>query len=222
MGIIEQGVNGPFKGKAGSVVGSSWKRIHYIKGLRKDKGRKRPPTPDQAIQREKFVMLNRFFSSLRKVINIGFVQFTGKSTAVNAALRYNYDQAFLDEGGNLLLNYSALKLSHGSLVTAGTEKAVFEGSNAIRVTWNTKTYGMGGEMDDTAHAVAYIPEIDYAAGNVKSEVRQHGSAIINFHEPIDRMTVHVWLFFSDRQSKRVSKTVYIPLNEAGPDSNTKT
>lgn len=32
MGRIKQGANGGFSGKAGSVIGSSWKEIEYIKG----------------------------------------------------------------------------------------------------------------------------------------------------------------------------------------------
>ncbi len=32
MGRIKQGANGGFSGKAGSVIGSSWKGIEYIKG----------------------------------------------------------------------------------------------------------------------------------------------------------------------------------------------
>ncbi|MFB2118987.1 hypothetical protein [Parapedobacter sp. 2B3] len=44
MGIIKKGINGPFKGKAGSVVGSSWKKIDYIKGLQRKKAPSvRPP-----------------------------------------------------------------------------------------------------------------------------------------------------------------------------------
>lgn len=35
MGTIRQGANGSFRGKAGSVIGSSWKGIDYIKGLPK-------------------------------------------------------------------------------------------------------------------------------------------------------------------------------------------
>lgn len=212
MGIIKKGINGPFKGKAGSVIGSSWKKISYIKGLRRDKGMKRPPTQEQAIQRQKFAMLAGFLSTFKPVVNIGFIQFTEKATGVNAAFRYNYEQAFFEDDNDITLNYPALKLSHGSLVTAGAERVFWESSNRLRVTWNPKTYGMGGEADDRTYAVAYLPQRKYAAMNEHGEVRQSGVATIDFHEPSDDRIVHVWLFFSDKFGKRVSRTVYIPLD----------
>ena len=216
MGIIEQGINGPFKGKAGSVIGSSWKKINYIKGLRRDKGRKRPPTSEQAIQRQKFILLNGFLTPIKRVLNVGFGQFTAKATSINAAFQYNYDRAFLEADDGLALDYPALKLSRGSLVTAGAEQASWEGNEAIQVTWNPKTYGMGGEPDDVAYAIAYAVESGLFAANERHEVRQQGSAVIDFREPIDHETVHVWLFFIDNDQKRASNTVYIPMERNTP------
>lgn len=47
MGVIRRGVNGCFKGKAGSVIGSSWKSIDYIKGLYKK--RTKPASEEQLV-----------------------------------------------------------------------------------------------------------------------------------------------------------------------------
>ncbi|ULT23564.1 hypothetical protein KUH03_30995 [Sphingobacterium sp. E70] len=35
MGTIVNGINGGVSGKTGSVIGSSWKSINYLKGLYK-------------------------------------------------------------------------------------------------------------------------------------------------------------------------------------------
>ncbi|SEK64697.1 DUF6266 family protein [Parapedobacter koreensis] len=210
MGIIEQGINGPFKGKAGSVVGSSWKKINYIKGLRRDKGLKRPPTSEQAVQRQKFKLLNTFFIPLKTVLNAGFRSFTEKSTGVNSAFRYNYDHAFTTDGDNISLDYAALKFSHGSLCTAGAEQAWLD-NGGIHVTWNPKTYGMGGEVDDISYAIAYSPKFHMFFVNSK-ENRQAGSARIDLPSKIRGTEIHAWLFFADKQRKRVSKTVYVPVS----------
>ncbi|MGK6351172.1 DUF6266 family protein [Parapedobacter sp. DT-150] len=212
MGIIEKGINGPFKGKAGSVVGSSWKKISYIKGLRRDKGRKRPPTAEQAIQRQKFTLLNNFLRPVNTVLNVGFKSFTGKATGVNAAFRYNYEHAFSEVDGEITLDYPALKFSHGTLYTAGAEHALLDG-DGINVTWSPKTYGMGGEMDDVAHALAYSPQNDRFCAN-SNVARHEGMARIDFKGQLRGPDIHVWLFFADKQGKRVSKTVYIPLSDA--------
>src|SRR5690606_22941783 len=101
--------------------------------------------------------LNDFLRPLSKLLDIGLKPLLAKATSVNAAFRLNYDHAFLTDGEHMSLNYEAMQLSRGSLCTAGAEKAWWE-NDRITVTWNTKTYGMGGEMDDTAYVIAYCPD----------------------------------------------------------------
>ena len=52
MGKIKQGILGGFKGKVGTVIGSSWNGIAYMKGQAQNV--KNPKTPAQMIQRDFF------------------------------------------------------------------------------------------------------------------------------------------------------------------------
>ncbi len=211
MGIIEKGINGPFKGKAGSVVGSSWKKVSYIKGLQRKTGVKRKPSPEQAIQQQRFKLLNDFLRPLSKILNVGLKPFLAKATGVNAAFSLNYDRAFPAGADADSLNYEALQFSHGSLCTAGAEKAWRE-NDSIKVTWNTKTYGMGGEMDDIAYVVVYCPEMDRFFSDAHEATRQDGFAVIDLLGNSCSTGLHTWLFFVDKRQKRASPTVYIPLS----------
>ncbi len=211
MGTIKKGINGPFRGKAGSVVGSSWKKINYIKGLPQRKDVNRIPSPEQAVQQQKFKLLMQFLNPMSKVLDSGFRQFLEKATGVNAAFRLNYDQAFLEEGERLALNYQAMQLSHGSLCMAGLEKAWLENGH-VTVSWNTKTYGMGGEQDDVAHAVVYYPKKNFFSRNEQLAVRGEGKAHIYLFGNVPDEALHVWLFFTEKMGKRASKTVYIPFS----------
>lgn len=211
MGIIQKGINGPFKGKAGSVVGSSWKKISYIKGLQRKKGVKRKPSPEQAIQQQRFKLLIKFLQPLSKFLNIGLKPFLAKATGVNAAFSLNYDHAFLVDGDHTSLNYEAMQFSHGSLSTAGAEKARYE-NGLVTVTWHTKTYGMGGEMDDIANVLVYCPETDQFFANEPDVTRHDGIAVIDLIGDKCTTGIHTWIFFVDKQQKRASPTVYIPLS----------
>lgn len=211
MGTIKKGVNGPFKGKAGSVVGSTWKKTAYIKGLPRNKGAKRLPSPEQSIQQQKFKLLNGFLGTISKMLEIGFKQFTANVTGANAAFSLNYDHAFIPHGDDFSLNYSALQLSHGSLVTAGLEKAWLE-NGGVAISWNTKTYGMGGEMDDIAYVLAYNPSTTLFFTDAHQATRFAGTTHIDLRGQVHDGQLHVWLFFADKQQKRVSRTVYIPLS----------
>src|SRR5690606_1555976 len=211
MGIIKKGINGPFKGKAGAVVGSSWKKIDYIKGLQRKKGTKRKPSPEQAIQQERFKLLNDFLRPLSAILEVSLKPLMARATGVNAAFILNYDHAFLVDGEHTSLNYEAMQFSHGSLYTAGEEKAWVENGH-VTVTWHTEIYGMGGEMDDTAHVLVYCPETDQFYGSGPDVTRRDGIAIIDLIGDKCNAELHTWIFFIDKPQKRASPTVYIPLS----------
>lgn len=213
MGIIEKGINGPFKGKAGSVIGSSWKKINYIKGL--PNKRKSAPTDKQARQQLRFNLLRDFLNPLSKVLKVSLLPLMTKSTGVNAAFRLNFDHVFMEEGEDISLDYSAMQLSHGSLCTAGAEKAWVENDSVV-VTWHTKTYGMGGDMDDIVYALVYCPEINQFFGGEVGKTRQDGKTIVDRIDVRYTSQLHTWIFFVDKLRKRASPTVYIPLSPNTP------
>lgn len=208
MATFKEGINGPFKGKVGSVIGSSWRKIHYMKGMRKVKRKKAVPSEKQAAQHHRFTLLNEFFKSIKPVLDIGFRAFTSRATSKNAAFSYNYDHAFVEDGGQIMLNYPVLKFSHGSLYTAGAEEALAT-EDGIRVQWDPKTYGVGGAMDDVGYAIVYsVSAHMFMSGTA---LRHEGGVFIPFEEESRGSEVHVWLFFADNTGKHVSRTEYLPL-----------
>jgi len=211
MATFKEGINGPFKGKVGSVIGSRWRNISYMKGMYKVKRTKSKPSEKQAVQHHKFKLLNRFFMPIGPVLDIGFRGLTSRATAKNIAFSYNYDHAFMVEDDQVTLNYPALKFSHGSLFTAGAEKAILT-HDGVKVVWNPKTYGVGGAMDDVGYAIAYSVSLDLLI--CETALRHEGEAFISFGEAMKGNELHVWLFFADSRKKQVSRTEYIPLTDA--------
>ena len=62
MGKIKQGILGGFKGKVGTVIGSSWNGIAYMRGL--PQSQKDPKTAAQLSQRSFFREIQRFVGQL--------------------------------------------------------------------------------------------------------------------------------------------------------------
>lgn len=84
MGTIRQGALGGFSGKAGSIIGSSWRDINYIKGLPKLSNK--PKSEKQLEQQAKFALAVKFLLPVKSLMNVGFGQMrTGKGT--NRAVR---------------------------------------------------------------------------------------------------------------------------------------
>ena len=210
MGIINSGANGPFRGKAGSVIGSAWKKTNYIKGHPKPYSNKGNPSAAQFLQQRKFKMLITFFTPLSSALEIGFASLLSRSSARNAAFRYNYDQAFdSDTDGNPKLNYAAIQLSHGSLLSPGRERAIWV-AEGLEVSWNTKTYGLNGSLDDEVHVITYSEQNNTFVSDEATPLRYQGKTLVR-KEFMAAGTIHIWLFLYDRQAKRASPTTYLSI-----------
>lgn len=62
MGTIKQGILGGFSGKVGTVIGSSWKGISYMRGRAQNV--KNPQTEKQIEQRSKFALTLDFLKPI--------------------------------------------------------------------------------------------------------------------------------------------------------------
>lgn len=114
MGTIKKGANGGFSGKAGSVIGSSWKSIDYIKGL--PKKRTKPMSEEQLIQQARFGTLTRFLMPLTPMVRIGYGQIQSDyATAMNVAIQQNLGRAVTGTYPDFSLDYAAVRISEGRL-----------------------------------------------------------------------------------------------------------
>lgn len=211
MGTYKRGANGPFSGKTGSIIGSRWRGIDYIKGYPKTYKNKGKPSEEQILHYKKFKLLNNFFINLSSVLNIGFGNYLSRSTARNIAFQQNFDRAFLmDENKEPTLSYSKIQFSRGTLFTTGAEKLAFVDGGQLKVTWNPKTYGLSGALDDEVYILCYTESSDQFNSPDNTPLRYQGETMIGY-EALEGELIHVWMFLSDSQRKRVSSTKYLSI-----------
>ena len=113
MGTIKQGILGGFNGKVGTVVGSSWKGISYMRGQAQHV--KNPRTAGQIYSRTAFKAVSAALSPISSTLRITFAQGSGKMTPYNRAVSENYKKAIVDQDGTPVVDYSKLILSKGTL-----------------------------------------------------------------------------------------------------------
>ena len=113
MGTIKQGILGGFNGKVGTVIGSSWKGITYMRGQAQHV--KNPRTAGQIYSRTAFKAVSAALSPISSTLRITFAQGSGKMTPYNRAVSENYKKAIVDQDGTPVVDYSKLILSKGTL-----------------------------------------------------------------------------------------------------------
>ncbi len=113
MGKIKQGILGGFNGKVGTVVGSSWKGITYMRGQAQHV--KNPRTAGQVYQRNAMKAIALALRPIAPTLGITFAKSAGKMSGYNKAVSVNYHAAVVNQDGTPVVDYSKLILSKGNL-----------------------------------------------------------------------------------------------------------
>lgn len=208
MGRIKKGANGGFSGKAGSVVGSSWKGIDYIRGLSKKSNK--PPSEDQLIQQARFQLLSKFLMPISGFLNVGYGQVKAdRMTPSNVALKTNMMTAITGVYPSFVLDYAKISLAQGGLQSGGNMSAT-AAAGVLTVSWSTGINSiMHGEADDQVQILVYHPTAAEYLTTDTITLRATGTATITVPDYLLGDKGHVWIFFNDRKQTRVSKSSYL-------------
>ncbi len=208
MGIIRQGALGGFKGKAGAVIGSSWKSIDYIKGLYKK--RSKPASEEQMIQQARFLTIAKFLMPITPLLKLGFGHINSdKMTPSNAALQLNIKQAVSGSYPNFELDYSKVLIASGSYIGGGTTAASVA-AGLLSVDWSSELNALyDSKADDQVYILLYQPTADEFMTPAVAPTRAEGTVDIQIPTHLLGAKGHVWIFFADRKMTKVSRSSYL-------------
>ena len=203
MGIYVKGLLGAFSGKVGSVIGSNWRSVDYLRSLPKPSSK--PATAKQIAQRAKFALAIEFLSPMRDILNIGFNDKSqNKMTAFNQATN---DLLFKIEGEypDFTIPYPKVKFSTGSLRNvAAVHSLSIEGDPTI--TWTSGGGVLEGLPTDVVYLILYHPE--KADFFVQMALRGDGECPL---DPAGMGTgeFHVWVMVTNEEGTKRSATRYL-------------
>ncbi len=206
MGIIRQGANGGYSGKVGSTVGCSWKGIDYIKALPKKSSK--PATQAQLEQQAKFKLAVAFLKSLVAILRLSFSavakkKLSGYNCAVQALLRDGITGTYPDYE----INFPNVKLSDGNLnVPMG--QAGSADPTTLTLSWATKTSEYNAFEDDKITVLLYNPAENYFDSFSTGIMRSAGQLQIPLDASMEGKTLHVYYFFTSRDGKKFSPSMY--------------
>src|SRR5690242_7819783 len=91
MARLPQGILGPVSGSVGTITGSSWKDIDYIRS--KSTRSKGEPSAAQLDNQHKFSAVVNFISTMTELLRQTFAKVANGISESNAAFSYNYSNA---------------------------------------------------------------------------------------------------------------------------------
>jgi len=204
MAKFEQGILGPVSGKVGTVVGSSWRGIKYLraKGTRAN----RAASIKQLQQQKRFALTMEFLRPITALLNNVFGKTTGKITGVNSATSFIIQNAITGNYPDYALDYSKVQLSRGGL--PGAQKPVAAAvSGAVHFTWENNSGNGTALANDVPVLVVYCPDKKQAQYITTGSLRSTGMMDVDA-TPFRGLDVHTFISFMSGDSKQVSDSQY--------------
>lgn len=206
MGTIKQGILGGFSGKVGTVVGSSWKGLSYMRGQAQSV--KNPRTAKQMAQRDKFALALSFIRPIQSFIKVGFKTYAVHQSEFNAAMSYTLKNAIKGTYPSFTIDYAQAMVSRGSLAKPlNIQKQ--NNDNEIAVSWQDNS-GTANALDtDFAMIMAYNADKQEAVYDMTSTCRGDEGSSLRYPSDWVGDTVHVYLAFVSEDGTLVSDSDYV-------------
>lgn len=204
MGRVKKGILDGFEGTVGTVVGSNWRGVEYMRS--KPKKRTGAPSDAQIEQQAKFKLASTFTQSMNDLLTLGFKDFATKMTGTNYALSGIIQNAIIGTYPEFKIDYSKVLISRGNLPKAKSPVVTAEANSIIKFTWENNAGKKASKANDQAILVAYCPELleaDYVFG----PARDAGTGTLDVVE-FKGKVVHTWLMFMSANGKLMATSVY--------------
>jgi hypothetical protein len=205
MGKIITGINGPIQGKIGTVIGSSWKGVPYVKGpYRKHTGK---VAEGAARNRGKFAMAHYWLKPLKLFVREGFKGYAQLVEGFNAAKSYLLLHAFEGVAPVITINPALVKVSSGVLPLSTNIAVSKKAAGQLAFTWDTVA-GQVQNSKDQVMMLAYDVEYKKAYYNTLGEMRRTGADTL-FTDPTAGKTYHLYCAFVAADRSQQSDSVYL-------------
>lgn len=160
MAIYKQGVLGPFSGKVGTVVGSSWRGVPYIRSLATKVAN--PRTQGQVAARSRLAAVAGCLKNFAYVISAGFVN-SGTLSPWSAAIKANMKALTSGQDDEPKLDMTLVSLSDGS---ATFDVKAVKSASSVDFSWKSPKIAepfYGGRLYAAAYNVANGKAVNFLA-----------------------------------------------------------
>ncbi len=204
MARYNKGILGTISGTVGTVTGSSWKGINYLRSLPASKHRS--STADQLDHQLKFSTVINFVHVLLAVIELTFKKYAVKMSEYNAAFQYNYYNALTGKSPDYEIDYAKALVSRGDLPNAIAPAASVTGKEVF-FTWTDNSGTGDAAATDNAVMVAYCPLMNECVFSTIGAQRSAGAGTLNTAS-LAGQTVETWLAFLSADGTMASDSFF--------------
>lgn len=208
MGLYNKGILGPFSGKVGTVVGSSWRGKNIMRSLPKVVSH--TPSESQELQRKKFSFVSEFLTPIANVITLYFGSNSSEKTRMNQAMSYHLKNAVDYVAPNYEMLYNRVLISKGDLTGTENATAGAPAPNEIKFNWEDNS-GQGEALaTDVLVVVVYEPINQLYYTSLNAGVRSDANTTVTLPTYFAGFEVYSWITFASADGKRYATSSALP------------
>lgn len=209
MGKLLDGIHGHVRGKVGGVVFYTANGQNIARSLPRVTRKKRKPTPLQALQRERFKLMQEWLKPLLRVVKVGFGKYAPPQTGHNAAMSYNLTHAVVynEEESRYEVNPEKFAFSGGP-ISPPLEASAIQDGRVVRFSWKNP----GGR--DIRYTTRTILVLYNPNGNA-CDYKTYGNPAARGEDKLNIRGNHLpgntclaYMAFIDEETGAVSNSVY--------------
>ena len=207
MAKFNQGINGPFSGKLGTVVGATWNGIPYMRSL---PIRTAKATEGEKANRARFKIAQQWLSPILHFVRVGFAEYTPTVKGFIAAKSYLMKNAMEGTGAESRVNPILMKVSFGDLpLSNNISVQLSEDKESLQFSWDTADVTEGSRKDQVM-MLAYNVEKGRAFFNTFGALRYTGTDSLKLPAIAKKdSTWHIYVAFVAADRSRQSDSVYL-------------
>lgn len=204
MAKFGKGILDAFYGKLGTVVGSSWRGIDYMRS--RSKRRRGTATPEQVEQQLRFSLSTRLNSAMKDLFNTGFRYEAVEQTGANLGTSNLLKNAITGIAPDFSIDFSKVLISSGKLPNVLTPQISSAGGGIV-FTW-TNNSGQGkAAASDLIIVAAYSDEENECVFTHGPATRSVATATLNVAGLVGKQ-VHTWISVISKESKVAATSFY--------------
>lgn len=211
MGKFEDGVNGTFTGKVGSVVAYNWRGIKVMRSLARPSTK--PRSPKQLANQAKMKLMQKLLKLTTEFVRTGFSlePATTRMSEFNLAMSYNIKNAIKGEFPDAEINFEKFMFAQGDLESPKGLTFQRKG-DFLEITWDPKTLILQNQEDQLMWCLISSDSGDLV-GEVFGERRTKGIISRNLEDIDRKRKYHCFAAFVAGDRKQVSDSGYYGLIE---------
>ncbi len=207
MGKYKKGILGAFSGKVGTVVGSTWNGIDYMRSLPRPSTK--APTDLQIIHRGKFGLVTGFLKPISSLVNLGYRSQASGMTGYNVATADMMAAAITGIYPNFEVDYTKVLFSKGSLTGVFSVVTTSPNPGEINIVWADNSGSGTGLATDKAVVLIYNPAKSAFVYNLNNgALRSAAADTIILPAEFSGDTVQVWVAFMTPDKKTFSTSIH--------------